>query len=73
VPGPDYKFNGAPINMSLDWQPSFEFDDGRGFSGSWGGPVYLLIYILSFISKKRKGSIIYGPFLFYILLRNQWI
>ncbi len=32
-----YKFNGAPINLSLDWQPSFEFGDGRGFVGSWGG------------------------------------
>lgn len=41
VLGLDYKFNGAPINMSIDWQPSFEFGDyGErygGFSGSWGG------------------------------------
>ncbi len=37
VLGLDYKFRGAPINMSLDWQPAFEFGDGRGFSGSWGG------------------------------------
>ena len=37
VLGLDYKFNGAPINLSLDWQPSFEFGDGRGFIGSWGG------------------------------------
>lgn len=37
VLGLDYKFNGAPINISLDWQPSFEFGDGRGFYGSWGG------------------------------------
>jgi len=37
VLGLDYKFNGAPINMSLDWQPSFEFGDNRGFVGSWGG------------------------------------
>lgn len=37
VLGLDYKFNGAPINMSLDWQPSFEFGDTRGFVGSWGG------------------------------------
>ncbi len=37
VLGLDYKFKGAPINMSLDWQPSFEFGDGRGFVGSWGG------------------------------------
>ena len=37
VLGLDYKFKGAPINMSLDWQPSFEFGDGRGFYGNWGG------------------------------------
>ncbi|MBL7732930.1 MAG: hypothetical protein JNM88_17295 [Chitinophagaceae bacterium] len=37
VLGLDYKFRGAPINISLDWQPSFEFGDGRGFVGSWGG------------------------------------
>lgn len=39
VLGLDYKINKAPINLSLDWQPSFEFADGdrRGFVGSWGG------------------------------------
>lgn len=37
VLGLDYKFRGAPINISLDWQPSFEFGDARGFIGSWGG------------------------------------
>lgn len=37
VLGLDYKFKGAPINMSVDWQPSFEFGDNRGFYGSWGG------------------------------------
>ncbi len=37
VLGLDYKFNGAPINISLDWQPSFEFGDARGFVGNWGG------------------------------------
>ncbi|MBL7744117.1 MAG: hypothetical protein JNN00_11630 [Chitinophagaceae bacterium] len=37
VIGLDYKFNGAPINLSLDWQPSIEFGDGRGFWGGWGG------------------------------------
>jgi hypothetical protein len=37
VLGLDYKFKGAPINLSLDWQPSFEFGDRRGFNGSWGG------------------------------------
>lgn len=37
VLGLDYKFNGAPINISIDWQPSIEFGDNRGFVGSWGG------------------------------------
>jgi hypothetical protein len=37
VIGLDYKINRAPINLSIDWQPSFEFADGRGFAGSWGG------------------------------------
>lgn len=39
VLGLDYKFKGAPLNVSLDWQPAFEFGDGyyNGFSGSWGG------------------------------------
>jgi hypothetical protein len=39
VLGLDYKFKDAPINLSLDWQPSFEFGDryGNGFSGNWGG------------------------------------
>jgi hypothetical protein len=37
VLGLDYKFKGAPINMSIDWQPSFEFGDNRGFVTSWGG------------------------------------
>ena len=35
VIGLDYKFKGVPINMSLDWQPAFEFTEG--FVGSWGG------------------------------------
>lgn len=37
VLGLDLKINRAPINLSLDWQPSFEFGDNRGFVGSWGG------------------------------------
>lgn len=37
VIGLDYKIRSAPINLSLDWQPSFEFGDGAGFSGNWGG------------------------------------
>jgi hypothetical protein len=37
--GLDYKIKVAPINVSVDWQPSFEFGNkyGRGFSGNWGG------------------------------------
>ena len=37
VIGLDYKIKSAPINLSIDWQPSFEFGDGAGFSGNWGG------------------------------------
>ena len=37
VLGLDYKFNGAPINLSVDWQPSYEFGTYGGFYGNWGG------------------------------------
>lgn len=37
VLGLDYKFHGAPINISIDWQPSFEFGNYVGFNGNWGG------------------------------------
>ncbi|WP_207491959.1 hypothetical protein [Aridibaculum aurantiacum] len=37
VLGLDYKINRAPINLSIDWQPSFEFGENRGFIGNWGG------------------------------------
>ena len=39
VLGLDYKFEGAPINLSLDWQPSLEFSSSyeSGFIGNWGG------------------------------------
>lgn len=37
VLGLDYTFSGVPLNLSLDWQPSFEFGSNRGFVGSWGG------------------------------------
>ncbi len=37
VLGLDLKFNKAPLNMSIDWQPSFEFGTDRGFNGNWGG------------------------------------
>jgi hypothetical protein len=34
--GVDYKIKGAPLNLSIDWNPSFEFGDGSGFE-SFGG------------------------------------
>jgi hypothetical protein len=37
VLGLDYKFPGIPVNVSLDWQPSYEFGNFGGFSGNWGG------------------------------------
>ncbi len=37
VLGLDYKIKNAPLNFSLDWQPSFEFGYGPGFTGNWGG------------------------------------
>ena len=37
VLGLDYKFKGAPINISLDWQPSFTFVGYNYFEGGWGG------------------------------------
>ena len=37
VLGLDYKFKNAPINISLDWQPSIEFGTINGFQAGWGG------------------------------------
>ena len=37
VLGLDYKFDDVPINISLDWQPSFEFGNYNGFTGNFGG------------------------------------
>lgn len=37
VIGMDYKFKNQPINLSLDWQPSFEFGSGAGFAANYGG------------------------------------
>lgn len=36
VIGLDYKIKGAPINLSIDWQPSFTFVSRVDFR-SWGG------------------------------------
>lgn len=37
VLGLDYKISGAPLNLSLDWQPSFTFTGYSYFEGGWGG------------------------------------
>jgi hypothetical protein len=39
VVGIDYKFSNMPLNLALDWQPSFELGSGarNGFNGNWGG------------------------------------
>jgi hypothetical protein len=39
VLGLDYKINKAPLNISIDWQPSFNFGDYdlAGFDANWGG------------------------------------
>lgn len=38
VLGLDYKFKGAPINLSLDWVPALQLTPDTGF---WGGDVGL--------------------------------
>jgi hypothetical protein len=35
--GLDYKIPTAPLNLSIDWQPSFEFGGGSDFLANWGG------------------------------------
>ena len=35
--GLDYKIKGAPLNLSVDWQPSFNFVGGSYFESGWGG------------------------------------
>lgn len=37
VLGLDYKFKGAPINMSLDWQPSVTFIGDNYSNANWVG------------------------------------
>ncbi len=37
VVGLDYKFANLPLNLSLDWQPAFEFSGGGTFNSNWGG------------------------------------
>jgi hypothetical protein len=36
VLGLDYKIKGAPLNLSIDWQPSFNFV-GYSYFSNWGG------------------------------------
>ena len=35
--GVDYKIKGAPLNLSFDWQPSFNIIGYNYFEGGWGG------------------------------------
>jgi hypothetical protein len=37
VIGLDYKITGAPLNLSFDWQPSFNIIGYNYFEGGWGG------------------------------------
>lgn len=37
VLGLDYKIQGAPIDLSLDWQPSFTVLGSTRFESGWGG------------------------------------
>lgn len=37
VLGLDYKIKEAPVNLSVDWQPSFNIVGYTYFEGSWGG------------------------------------
>ncbi len=37
VLGLDYKFTNVPINLSFDWQPSFNLIGYTYFEGGWGG------------------------------------
>ena len=37
VVGIDWKIKNAPINISLDWQPSLDFDQKQNFKTGFGG------------------------------------
>lgn len=37
VLGLDYKISGIPLNLSFDWQPSFNLIGYNYFEGGWGG------------------------------------
>jgi len=43
--GADYTFEGVPINLSLDWTPTFLFTGfGDGFGGDFGGVAIRYIF-----------------------------
>ena len=35
--GLDYKIKNAPLNLSIDWQPSFNFVGSSYFESGWAG------------------------------------
>jgi len=37
VVGLDWKIKNTPLNISLDWQPSFDFTNNNNFKGEFGG------------------------------------
>lgn len=37
IAGVDYKFLKLPLNLSIDWQPSFQFGANEGFEDGFGG------------------------------------
>jgi hypothetical protein len=37
VIGLDWKINNVPLNLSLDWQPSYDFGSNGEFKGGFGG------------------------------------
>ncbi len=50
--GLDYKFENAPVNVSVDWSPTYffgDFTDGLGFGGGFGGVygAFSVRYVLS--------------------------
>ncbi|RYY84516.1 MAG: hypothetical protein EOO15_19190 [Chitinophagaceae bacterium] len=37
IVGIDYKFRGIPLNLSIDWQPSYNLSGENYFEARWGG------------------------------------
>ncbi|MCE3282004.1 MAG: hypothetical protein K0Q66_741 [Chitinophagaceae bacterium] len=44
VLGLDYKFAALPINLSLDWQPSFSFTGNSGAQAAYGGVALRYVF-----------------------------